>query len=124
MKKEILIIDDDVIYRKIIRKILCGSYDTILTESIEEASNYICNNTPDLIIADLNLPGIEGEELINVIQQNLNKKDVPIMVISGMDDDKLKNRLFGLGISVFLTKPVDRINLKEKITNLIGNQEF
>ncbi len=121
MKQQILIIDDDLIYRKIIRKILCGIYNVILSESFEEASQYI-NNELDLIIADLNLPEIEGEELIKRIQGNIKDKEIPIMVISGMDDDELKLKLFDLGISEFLTKPIDRNVLKEKIADVIGSQ--
>lgn len=120
MKNKILIIDDDIIYRKIIQKLLCSQYDLILTENSVEAISFIeTKELPDLIIADLNIPGMAGLELITLIKQNINYYKIPIIVISGMDDDKLRNELFQNGVSDYLTKPVDRIVLKEKIAELI-----
>jgi len=120
MKNKILIIDDDIIYRKIIQKLLCHQYNLILAESSFEAINFIeKGNIPDLVIADFNLPGLAGAELISMIKQKLNNHKVPIIVISGMDDENLRNELYQNGISEFLTKPIDRIKLKEIIADLI-----
>ncbi len=78
-------------------------------------------NIPDHILADLNMPGIAGIELITLIKQKLNNSKIPVIVISGMDDDRVKNELFQKGVSDYLTKPIDRIILKEKIDNLINH---
>ncbi|MCK5029255.1 MAG: response regulator [Bacteroidales bacterium] len=119
MKRRILLIDDDVIYRKIIQKLLCSQYNLFLAQDSKEAISFIENgDIPDLVIADLNMPGIEGAELIEIIRLKLNDK-IPIIVISGMDHDYLKKELFQLGIFEFLLKPVDRIMLKERIAVLI-----
>ncbi|HAF29347.1 MAG TPA: hypothetical protein DCG75_09905 [Bacteroidales bacterium] len=120
MKNRILIIDDDIIYRKIIQKLLCSQYHLSLAENFVEAITFIeTTEIPDLVIADLNMPGIAGVELVSLIKQKLNDFKIPILVISGMDDDKLRNELFQNGVSDFLTKPIDRIILKEKIAALI-----
>ncbi|MBU8893431.1 MAG: response regulator [Bacteroidales bacterium] len=120
MKNKILIIDDDIIYRKIIQKLLCQKYNLMFAESSAEAIDLIdTKNIPDLVIADLNLPGLGGVELISILKHKLNKSKIPIIVISGMDDDEIKDQLFQKGISGFFTKPVDRITLKEKIADLI-----
>jgi CheY-like chemotaxis protein len=119
MKRRILLIDDDVIYRKIIQKLLCSQYKLFLAQNSEEAISFIDNGEIlDLVIADLNMPGIEGTELIEIIRLKLNDK-IPIIIISGMDHDYLKKELFQLGITEFLLKPVDRIILKEKMADLI-----
>ena len=119
MKNRILLIDDDIIFRKIIQKLLCSQYKLFLAQDFKEAIAFIEKGEMlDLIIADLNLPGIEGIELIKIIRQELDVK-VPIMVISGMDQDYLQKELLQLGISEFLSKPVDRNMLKEKITDLV-----
>lgn len=119
MKKRILLVDDDAIYRKIIKKLLCTQYKLYLAQDSKEAIKFIENeDVPNLVIADLNIPGIEGFELIEILKQKLDNK-VPIIVISGMDHDYLKKELFQLGISEFLSKPIDRDILKEKIENLV-----
>jgi two-component system response regulator YesN len=119
MKNRILLVDDDAIYRKIIQKLLCNQYKLFLAQDSKEALQFIENeDLPDLVIADLNIPGIEGLELIEILRQKLDNK-IPIIVISGMDHDYLKKELFQLGISEFLLKPVDRNILKEKIAYMI-----
>lgn len=119
MRKEILIIDDDLIYGTIIRKLLCGLYKIILKDNANEALSYLeGGNVPNLILADLNLPEISGEKLINLLR-GVPNKEVPIVVISGLDDDLLKEKLFTLGISDYITKPINRVELKEKIAELI-----
>ncbi|PLX13171.1 MAG: hypothetical protein C0597_12090 [Marinilabiliales bacterium] len=120
-KRKILIIDDDVIYQQILRKLLCSTYNVILTGDSKEAIEYLEKyGSPDLVIADLNLPGLDGIELISTIKEKLNASQTNILVISGMDDEILKTNLFHLGVSEFLTKPIERKNLKDKIDNLIG----
>lgn len=120
MKNKILIIDDDVIYCKILEMILCGQYILFMTKSSSEALAFFeTKDVPDLVIADINLPGLAGLELILLIKQKLNNNKTPIIVISGMDDDNLKNELLQKGVSDFLTKPIDRHSLKEKIAELI-----
>lgn len=122
MKNKILIIDDDVIYRNIIQKLLCSKYQLLLAGNSAEAISFIKNKIiPDLIIADLNMPGIAGIELITLIKQKLNNSTIPVIIISGMDDDCLKNELFQKGVSDYITKPIDRIILKKKIENLINH---
>ncbi len=119
MKNKILLIDDDIIYRKIIQKLLCSKYKLLLAQDSKEAISQIENKEmPDLVIADLNMPGVKGAELIEILKQKLDYK-VPIIVISGMDHDYIQKELFQLGISEFLPKPIDRIMLKEKIAELI-----
>jgi CheY-like chemotaxis protein len=119
MKNKILLIDDDIIYRKIIQKLLCSQYNLLLAQDSKEAISHIENeDIPDLVIADLNMPGIDGAELIEILRQKLDNK-IPIIVISGMDHDYIQKELFQLGISEFIPKPIDRIMLKEKIADLI-----
>jgi len=121
MKKRILVIDDDLIYQQIIRKLLGKNYDLFITDDFNDAQNELTSGvTPDLIIADLNLPGMNGEKLIEDLCDNLKSDKQNIIVISGMEDDKLNTRLKDIGVSYILTKPVDRKLLSEKINSLIG----
>ena len=120
MKKKILIIDDDVIYSKILQKILCGEYTILFAETSDEAINIIQNGEiPDFIIADLNLPDIHNEDWLITLKEKLGILNKPIMVISGMDDDNIKQQLSEIGISEFLIKPIEKQILKDKIASLI-----
>jgi len=121
VKRNVLIIDDDIIYQQIIRKLLCSTYNVILTGDSKEALDYLEEfGSPELVIADLNLPGLDGIELISTIKEKLNASRTNILVISGMDDEKLKTNLFQLGVSEFLQKPIERKTLIDKIEELMG----
>lgn len=122
MKNKILVIDDDIIYRKIIQKLLCNEYSLILTKNSSEAFACIeTENVPDLVLADLNLPDLSGVEFISLIKKKLNNNKIPIIVISGMDDENLKKELYQEGVNDYILKPIDRLILKEKIADLIDS---
>lgn len=121
MKRQILIIDDDLIYQQILRKLLYNRYDVVSIADSKEALEYLDEiENPDLVIADLNLPGVDSMEFISTVKTKLNNDSTHILVISGTDDDKLKAELLRLGIDDVLTKPVHRKQLVEEVDRLIG----
>jgi len=120
MKRQILIIDDDLIYQQILRKLLYNRYDVVSIADSMEALKYLDElSTPDLVIADLNLPGIDSMEFISEVKTKLENDTTRILVISGTDDDKLKNELLRIGIAEVLTKPIHRKQLVEEVDRLI-----
>ena len=120
MKKKILIIDDDLIYCKIVKKLLCSNYELIIAEKSEQAIDLINNNIiPDLIIADLNLPGVNGFDFIKLLLSKDSLFKTPLIVASGMEDEKLKTDLLNLGVKKYLIKPIERIYFKKIIDSLL-----
>ena len=121
MKRLVLIIDDDAIYQQILKKLLYGRYQVVSADTSKQAFKYLDElKSPDLVIADLNLPGIDSLEFISTIKTKLVDEATHILVISGMDDEVLKSKLLNLGVAEVLTKPVDRKQLVEEVDRLIG----
>lgn len=120
MKKKILIIDDDLIYIKIVRKLLCSYYELIIAERSIEAINLLNNNTvPDLIIVDLILPCVNGINFIKTLLSKTATQKTPIIVVSGMDDENLKEDLLNMGIKKYIDKPIERLHFKEIIDSFL-----
>jgi len=122
MKKKILVIDDDLIYCEILRKILCLSYELVFTDNTHEALDLISlNNSFDLVIADINIPGVEGFGFIKLLLSKMNLMETPLIVISGMDDKYMVNRLLVIGVLKYFIKPLEHRVFKQEIDSLVKN---
>ncbi len=107
--KRVLVVDDDPDVVKTLISILedLGGYYTFVAMDGEEALQEALEGAPDLIILDLMLPKIPGEEVCKKIRKNEKTKDIPIIMLSGknMDADKIVGKV--IGANYYLTKPVD-----------------
>ena len=108
--KKILVIDDDVHISDMIEEALTKEgYSILKAYSGTEAMYVLSKTSPDLILLDLMLPGLSGEELLPKI------KDIPVIVISAKLDVDNKVRLLLDGAADYITKPVDLSELKARI---------
>ena len=106
----IMIIDDDIHINDMLSEVLTGEgYAVKRAYSGTEALLILQQTTPDLILLDLMLPGLSGEELLPQI------KDIPVIVLSGKSDRAGKvNMLLG-GAADYITKPFDTEELLARI---------
>lgn len=108
--KKILIIDDDVHISDMIEEALTKEgYSILKAYSGTEAMLVLSKAQPDLILLDLMLPGLSGEELLPKI------KDIPVIVISAKLDVDNKVQLLLDGAADYITKPFDLSELKARI---------
>ena len=108
--KTIAIIDDDVHIGNMIEEVLQGEgYNVIRAYSGTEALYLFENNHPDLVLLDLMLPGLSGEEVLPHIQ------NIPVIVISAKIDVYSKVDLLMSGAADYLTKPFDTKELVARI---------
>ena len=108
--KKILVIDDDVHISDMIEEALTKEgYSILKAYSGTEAMYVLSKTSPDLILLDLMLPGLSGEELLPKI------KDIPVIVISAKLDVDKKVRLLLDGAADYITKPFDLSELKARI---------
>lgn len=120
MQKKILIIDDDpAVFQAIKRTLGFKGYSVSISTDGEAAVKQIEENTPDLVILDLMLPKISGEEVCRQIKANELTESIPIVMLTGKscDADKVIGRL--LGANYYMTKPFDIYELLKKIAELL-----
>ena len=109
--KKIAIIDDDIHIGNMLEELLRGNgYDVLRAYSGTEALLLLSQNKPDLILLDLMLPGLSGEEVLHQIQ------GVPVIVVSAKVDVQDKVKLLLDGASDYITKPFDTAELLARIT--------
>ena len=108
--KTILIVDDDVSIGNMLEEVLSREgYSVARAYSGTEAFLYLKNQTPDLILLDLMLPGLNGEELLPQI------KNLPVIVVSAKADVCGKVELLRGGAADYITKPFDIQELLARI---------
>lgn len=109
--KKIAIIDDDIHIGNMLEELLRGNgYDVLRAYSGTEALLLLSQNKPDLILLDLMLPGLSGEEVLPHIH------GIPVIVVSAKVDVQDKVKLLLDGASDYITKPFDTAELLARIT--------
>jgi len=112
---KILIAEDEPFMAALIEKrLLSEGYEIITTTDGREALKLAEQENPDLIITDILMPFISGLELIGIIKSSLHRK-IPIIVLSGMDQEATVLEAFELGADDFLTKPFNAVELSMRV---------
>lgn len=120
MKQQILIIDDEAIMRKLLEQILKEKYEVIAMENGKEALEWMYSgNIPDLVVADLNMPEINGFEYITRVRESGFFNDLPLIVLSGEESSAERIKSLKMGANDYLVKPFNPEELSLRIDNLI-----
>ncbi len=122
-KKVIMIVDDSLTVRKATSKILERyNYSLILAKDGEDALQQIQIMQPDLILSDIEIPRMDGFELVRNLKSNILYKNIPIIMITSRTADKHQSLAFSLGVQHFLGKPYQEKELLSVIKELIHHE--
>ncbi len=106
MKKKILVVDDEALIRMMIKKDLEQlGYVVETAANGEEGWNDVLSFRPDLVITDLNMPGLYGLELLERIRQNPETREMPVLCITSDHDIDVKQRAVILKATGWVQKP-------------------
>lgn len=121
MVKKIIIVEDEFFMREELQYILeKEGYDTFCITKFSNVIDDIISASPDLVLLDLNLPGISGFEICKGIR---NKSNVPILVLTGRDQMKDELHALNIGADEYINKPCPKERLLVRITNLLRRLE-
>lgn len=120
--KTILIVEDSATTRALIRAVIdeIGEFETVEASSGFEALKMLPQQQYDLIITDINMPDINGLELISFVRNNPRFTHLPIVIVSTERSEEDKRRGMALGATAYVTKPFKSLELQEIIRNTIG----
>ena len=119
--KKIVIAEDDVFMREDLASILMKEgYETDCLADFSDAARKILSLSPDLVLLDLNLPGITGFEICRSIRKI---STVPVLVLTSRDQLKDELHALKLGADEYLTKPCHKDRLTARILNLLRRYE-
>jgi len=119
--KTILIVEDSATTRALIRAVIdeIGEYETVEAESGFEALKMLPQQEYDLIVTDINMPDINGLELINFVRNNPRYNRLPIIIVSTERSEEDKKRGMALGATAYVTKPFKSSELQEIIKTIL-----
>ena len=116
----ILVVDDEpAIVRLLVRALQAAGYSQVrgITDSTE-VPGYLDSVSPDLVILDLNMPGLDGFELLEEISARVSQDTfLPVLAVSGFAGQDAKDRAFRAGAKDYLVKP---LNLPELILHVVS----
>ena len=122
MKKQILIVDDDQRVLDALQRALhrqSDDWDMTFIRHPEEAWEALLQVAYDAVVTDVRMPGISGIELLERIRQTEKTKDVPVVVLTGLNDHDLKERALLCGAVDLLNKPVDAGQLVARLKSVL-----
>jgi len=120
--KKILVIEDNELNMKLVRGLLTlGEYSILEAADAETGIKMAHKHRPDLILMDIQLPGMDGLEATHIISNDVDIQDIPIIAVTSyaMHGDEEKAKL--AGCAGYVTKPIDTRNFLNVISKFLDD---
>lgn len=122
-KGEVLIVDDNPLNLKLVKVLLAGEgYNVRTAVDAEETLHLLEQITPDVILMDLQLPGMDGLELTRRIKADPARRGITILALTAYAMKGDDERARAAGADGYLVKPVDTRTLPDVISGFIGKR--
>ncbi len=122
-KPTICITDDSSEERLLLKLLLEDDYQIIEADSGEVCLELIQEKVPDLLLLDVNMPGIKGYEVCQKLRMKAETLDLPIIFVSGLDSTEERLEGFESGGDEYIIKPINPDDLLEKVKYYISGSE-
>ena len=119
--KRIALVEDEALMREELAEMLCkAGYEAIEICKFENVEGQLLSLAPDLVLLDLNLPGISGYQICRDMKQ---KSSIPVLVLTSRDEMRDELHALNLGADEYLTKPCRKERLLARISNVLKRYE-
>ena len=121
---QILIVEDNPDLRQFLHQSLANKYRIKEAENGKEALELIAQQAPDLVISDIMMPEMRGDEMCQTLKSNIETSHIPVILLTALGDRE--SILHGLEIKAdnYVVKPFDMDILKANIASVLANKEF
>ena len=120
-KTQILLVDDSKMNRMLLREILGDGYHILEAENGQECLETLQAEAGNiaLVLLDINMPGMDGFEVLKAMNANHTIEDTPVIMISSEDSDAAIRRSYELGASDYVNRPFDARIVYRRVSNTI-----
>jgi CheY-like chemotaxis protein len=119
-ERKVLVVDDEIhIIHVVAVKLRNNGYDVISAENGTEAYELACEERPDIIVTDFQMPVMTGLELVEKLHRNEATKDIPVIMLTARGFAIEGERMEGLQISEFLSKPFSPKELLRSVEDIL-----
>ena len=120
-RQKILIVDDSNLNRDILKEILGDTYNYLEAENGNQAIQMIGENIGiDLMLLDINMPQMNGFEVLKIMKRSQCIAEIPVIMISSEDAVDTMRKAYELGITDYITRPFDSVIVKKRVQNTLG----
>ena len=116
----ILIVDDTPLGRTALEALLLDQgYDLLMAENGPQALRMAWDHNPDIILLDVMMPGMDGYEVCERLRDNARTAQIPILLVTALDDRSSRLRGIESGADDFISKPFDRVELRARVRTIL-----
>ncbi len=120
MKKKILVIDDELSIRLLLENFLGKEYEVVTKKDGQEGLKYLEEGVmPDLIVADLQMPNIDGYNFLKNVRASGFFKHIPVIMLSGIESSQERVKCLKMGADDYIVKPFNPEELSIRINNIL-----
>ena len=124
MEAKVLVVDDEARTLRLMEAMLVpAGYQVVLAQDGTEAITKAMLSSPDVILLDVMMPGMDGFEVASKLRANKQTKDIPIVMVTALGEVKHRVKALESGADDFLTKPVDEKELLTRVKTLVEKSE-
>ena len=118
MADKILVADDEREIRNLLDDFLQGEgYEVVLAADGEQALQLAETESPQAIVMDIKMPGLDGIEVCKRLKERKQTKFIPVIIITGFEDNKLA--ALDMGADDFVNKPFDMVELSIRVKSVL-----
>jgi DNA-binding response OmpR family regulator len=120
---KVLLVEDEEALRRVMRDLL-EREGYVVSEARDgiQALDEVDRHAPDVIVLDLNLPGLDGYSVLQQLRSRPATRDIPVMVLTAKGDEDNEVRVFELGADDFITKPFRARALSARLEAVLGRR--
>jgi DNA-binding response OmpR family regulator len=122
-KRKILVVDDEASVRQLciacIRHALGPDYEVVEATNGEQALEALAAEIPDLVLLDVKMPRVDGFEVCRRMKSSAEMKDVPIIFLTALGEEKHVEKGLALGGDGYVVKPFHAVTLAAQISELV-----
>ena len=115
----ILVVDDEPVNIELIADIFDQDHDVLFAVSGEQALKLAATSSPDVILLDVMLPGMDGFEVCSRLKSDPLTRDIPVIFITGLGDTAAETKGLELGAMDYIAKPINPPVVRMRVSNQI-----
>ena len=116
-KKQILLVDDDITFLKMMQKWLGTKYQVAAARTGPQALHYLAEHTVDLILLDYEMPLMDGPKVLDALRNNPLTANIPVIFLTGKSDPESVRNVMSLKPASYLLKSMDKDAILHSLDN-------